>query len=217
MLMLGALRRSWVAEAALREGRWTGGMKLGMDPNGKVLGILGMGGIGGAFAVRANGFGVRLVYHNRRKVPDEDNPTGAEYIEDLHQFLVMSDIISVHLPLSDSTKHFLGEKEFGVMKKGVVIVNTARGAIIDEAALVRALDEGVVYSAGLDVFEEEPKVHPGLIANPNVVLYPHVGTATRETQHKMEALVIENVRSAIENGNLVTQVPEQRKGNGSRL
>jgi len=129
----------------------------------------------------------------------------------------MSDIISVHLPLSDSTKHFLGEKEFGVMKKGVVIVNTARGAIIDEAALVRALDEGVVYSAGLDVFEEEPKVHPGLIANPNVVLYPHVGTATRETQHKMEALVIENVRSAIENGNLVTQVPEQRKGNGSRL
>jgi glyoxylate reductase len=79
------------------------------------------------------------------------------------------------------------------MKKGVVIVNTARGAIIDEVALVKALDEGVVYSAGLDVFEEEPKVHPGLMANPNVVLYPHVGTATRETQYKMEVLVIENV------------------------
>jgi glyoxylate reductase len=93
MLMLGALRRSWVAEAALREGRWRGGMKLGKDPNGKVLGILGMGGIGSAFAVRANGFGVRLVYHNRRKVSDEDNPTGAEYIEDLHEFLAMSDIV----------------------------------------------------------------------------------------------------------------------------
>ena len=99
-----------------------------------------------------------------------------------------------------------------MMKTGVVIVNTARGPIIDEAALVAALDSGKVASAGLDVYEEEPKVHPGLVANPHVMLLPHMGTATYETQEKMELHVVENVRSALEKGELVSLVPEQREG-----
>ncbi|KAI5842823.1 D-isomer specific 2-hydroxyacid dehydrogenase [Tricharina praecox] len=209
MLLLGALRRSWIPESALRMGRWKGEMQLGRDPEGKTLGILGMGGIGSAVARRAKGFEMRVVYHNRRPAR-EDN--GAEYIASLDEFWGLCDIISIHLPLSTTTKHFITHAQFSLMKRGVVIVNTARGAIIDEEALVQALESGQVGSAGLDVFENEPEIHPALIGNANVVLLPHIGTATVETQRKMECLVVSNVRSALEKGTLVTQVPEQREG-----
>lgn len=177
-----ALRHTYRAEASLRSGTWRGGHPLGHDPDGKVLGILGMGGIGTAFSLRAQPFGMKLVYHNRRPVPESSNPTGAKYIADLQEFLGMCDILSVHIPLSEKTRHFLGKKELAMCKDGVVIVNTARGAVIDEAELVKALESGKVGSVGLDVYEEEPKIHEGLIGREDTILLPHIGTFTIETQ-----------------------------------
>lgn len=155
-------------------------MGLGHDPEGKALGILGMGGIGTALARRAAPFDLQIQYHNRRPVPPEQNPINAQYVS-FEQLLRTSDIISVHLPLSDATRHLIGRKEFEMMKDGVVIVNTARGKIIDEEALVEALENGKVYAAGLDVYEHEPEIHEGLIKSNKAVLLPHVGTATYET------------------------------------
>ena len=179
-LLLGALRRIHVPSTALRAGQWRGAMELGHDPEGKTLGILGMGGIGRALARRAAPFDMKIQYHNRRPVAPEQNPTDADYVS-LEKLLRTSDAISIHLPLSDRTRHFIGRKEINMMKDGVVIINTARGPIIDEQALVEALESGKVFGAGLDVFEKEPKIHEGLIRNRNTVLLPHTGTATYET------------------------------------
>lgn len=162
-------------------------MDLGHDPEGKTLGILGMGGIGGALARRAAPFDMKIQYHNRRRVAPEKNPTGAEYVS-LEHLLATSDVISVHLPLSDRTRHFIGREEISMMKDGVVIINTARGPIIDEEALVEALESGKVFGAGLDVFEREPEVHEGLIRHNNTVLLPHTGTATYETMVSLQSL-----------------------------
>ena len=155
-------------------------MGLGHDPEGKTLGILGMGGIGQALARRAAPFDMKIQYHNRRPVAEEQNPTNADYVS-LEKLLRTSDVISIHLPLSDRTRQFIGRKEINMMKDGVVIINTARGPIIDEQALVEALESGKVFGAGLDVFEKEPEIHEGLIRNNNTVLLPHTGTATYET------------------------------------
>ena len=156
-------------------------MTLGHDPDGKTVGILGMGGIGSAVARRALAFGFQLQYHNRSPLAPERNPLGAAYV-DFETLLKTSDVISVHLPLGEATRGMIGEKEFHLMKHGVVLVNTARGAIIDEQALVCAIRSGKVFGAGLDVYEKEPEVNPELLDNENVVLMPHLGTATVETQ-----------------------------------
>lgn len=157
-------------------------MGLGHDPEGKTLGILGMGGIGSAFALRAAPFDFHLQYHNRNPVVHpSSNPTNAKYVG-FEELIRTSDVISIHLPLNDATTGLIGRKEFEMMKAGVVIVNTARGKIIDEGALVEALEQGKVFAAGLDVYEEEPEIHPDLIKNDHVVLMPHIGTATVETQ-----------------------------------
>ena len=185
-------------------------MGLTHEPEGKILGILGMGGIGTAVARRALPFGLQIQYHNRSCVPEQQNVTGAKYVS-FEELLRTSDIISVHLPLNASTRGLVSYKEFAMMKTGVVLVNTARGPIVNEDALVQALEEGKVWGAGLDVHEREPDIHPGLINNENCVLLPHVGTATVETQRKMEILVVENVRSALERGRLLTPVAETRK------
>lgn len=209
-LILGALRRIHIPYTALRAGKWRGKMGLTREPEGKTLGILGMGGIGTAVAKRAQPFGLHLQYHNRSCVPDTQNKTGAKYVS-FEELLRTSDIISVHLPLNASTRGLISHAEFGMMKDSVVLVNTARGPIVNEDALFEALESGKVWGAGLDVHEHEPTVHPGLIENENCVLLPHVGTATVETQRKMEMLVIENVRSALEKGHLLTPVVETRK------
>ncbi|KAB8232308.1 hypothetical protein ETB97_007014 [Aspergillus alliaceus] len=208
-LIIGALRNFNTGMLALREGKWRGQPApiLGHDPEGKVLGILGMGGIGRNLKKKAEAFGMSVIYHNRRQLT-EDLAGGAEYVT-FDELLAKSDVISLNLPLNNNTRHIIGKPEFDKMKDGVVIVNTARGAIIDEAALVDALDSGKVYSAGLDVFEEEPKIHPGLVRNPNVMLVPHMGTWTVETQTAMEEWAIENVRLALEAGKLKSPVPEQ--------
>jgi glyoxylate reductase len=198
-LILGALRNFNAGMASLREGKWRGPAATpGHDPEGKVLGILGMGGIGRNLKKKAEAFGMKVIYHNRRQLGDTLSG-GAEYVS-FDELLAKSDVISLNLPLNVSvfsftmmvflltsppqknTHHIIGKPEFEKMKDGVVVVNTARGAVIDEAALVEALDSGKVYSAGLDVFEEEPKIHPGLVKNPNVILVPHMGTWTYEVR-----------------------------------
>ncbi|KND87462.1 putative 2-hydroxyacid dehydrogenase UNK4.10 [Tolypocladium ophioglossoides CBS 100239] len=212
-LMLGALRRAWIPQLAVREGKWRGESPLGRDPDGLTLGILGMGGIGTATAKRATAFGFRLQYHNRKPVDGLETQFGGQNVPTyvgFEELLRTSDVISVHLPLGPATKGLIGAKELGTMKDGVIIVNTARGPIIDEAALVSSLESGKVWSVGLDVFEKEPEIHPGLLKHPGAVLLPHIGTATVDTQRRMEILVIDNVRSAVTKGKFLTQVSEQK-------
>ncbi|OCL01277.1 hypothetical protein AOQ84DRAFT_18079 [Glonium stellatum] len=208
-LIIGALRGFNTSMIALREGKWRGHPPppLGHDPEGKTLGILGMGGIGRNLKKKAEAFGMKVVYYNRNKLSDE-LAGGAQYLS-FEELLSTSDVISLNLPLNKNTRHIISTHEFELMKKGVVIVNTARGAVIDEDALVKALDSGHVWSCGLDVYEDEPKVHPGLVANPHVMLVPHMGTWTVETQTAMEEWNIGNVRAALEKGKLNTVVPEQ--------
>lgn len=152
---------------------------LGHDPQGKLLGIIGMGGIGKTLAKRCLAFDMTIQYHNRNRLFPE--PAGTKWVP-MEELLGTSDVISLHTPLTPQTHHLLGKEQFEQMKDGVIIVNTARGPVIDEQALVDALESGKVFSAGLDVFEEEPKVHPKLLENENVVLYPHIGTATFESK-----------------------------------
>ncbi|KAL3475494.1 D-isomer specific 2-hydroxyacid dehydrogenase [Aspergillus californicus] len=208
-LILGALRNFNAGMHALREGNWRGitPPRLGHDPENKVLGILGMGGIGRNLKKKAESFGMKVVYHNRRQL-SEELAAGAQYVT-FEELLGQSDVISLNLPLNKHTRHIISTAEFAQMKDDVVIVNTARGAVMDEEALVQALNSGKVYSAGLDVFEDEPKVHPGLVSNPNVLLVPHMGTWTVETQTGMEEWAIENVRLALETGKLKSPVFEQ--------
>ena len=208
-LMLGALRKVTIPFTAVRKGEWRGkGFGLGHDPKKRVLGILGMGGIGRAVATRARAFGMTIQYHNRNRLP-ADQEDGAKYVS-FEELLQTSDVLSLNLALNTSTRHIISKPQFDMMKEGMVIVNTARGPIIDEAALVDALNSGKVGAAGLDVFEEEPKIHPGLLENTNAVLLPHIGTATWETQKDMELLVLDNLKSAIEGKGLLTRVPEQK-------
>jgi len=217
-LMIGALRRITIPVQAIRAGKWQGNTGLGHDPQKKVLGILGMGGIGQELATRARAFGMTIHYHNRRPLPKE-KAGDAKYVS-FSELLSTSDVLSLNLALNASTRHIIGAKEFAQMKDGITIVNTARGALIDEAALVDALKSGKVYSAGLDVYEEEPKVHPGLLENENVVLLPHIGTATYETQADMERLVLENLRKGVFEGKLVTPIAEQEGktlGEGTKI
>ncbi|PYH97310.1 glyoxylate/hydroxypyruvate reductase [Aspergillus ellipticus CBS 707.79] len=206
-LMIGALRQAYVPLSSLRAGQWLGQSTLGRDPQGKVLGILGMGGIGREMAVRARAFGMKIQYHNRTRL-SSDLEGDATYVS-FDELLANADVLSLNLALNASTRHIIGEKEFQKMKDGAVLVNTARGALIDEKALVAALESGKVLSAGLDVYENEPAIEPGLVDNPRVMLLPHIGTMTYETQREMELLVLNNLRSAVEKGEMITLVPEQ--------
>ncbi|OCT50301.1 putative 2-hydroxyacid dehydrogenase UNK4.10 [Cladophialophora carrionii] len=207
-LMLGALRLAWVPMVAIREGKWRGNTQLGHDPKGKTLGILGMGGIGRAMAHRARAFGMKIVYHNRSRLSKELEGD-ATYLS-FDELLAQSDVLSLNLALNAKTRHIISAPEFAKMKDGVVIVNTARGALINEKDLVSALDSGKVASAGLDVFEEEPKVEEGLLKNDRVFIVPHIGTNTYETQREMELLVLQNLQSAVDKGTLLTPIAEQK-------
>jgi lactate dehydrogenase-like 2-hydroxyacid dehydrogenase len=209
-LILGALRRITTPFLAIRNGTWRGGpaFTLGRDPRGKTLGILGMGGIGRALAHRARAFGMHIQYHNRHRLPTS-REHGAVYVP-FDTLLRTSDVLSLNLALNASTRHIVGAAELARMPDGAVLVNTARGPVVDEAALVDALRRGKLAAVGLDVFEHEPHVHPGLLEHPHAVLLPHVGTATVETQKAMEVLVLDNLRSAVEGKGLLTQIPEQK-------
>lgn len=151
---------------------------------------------------------MRIIYHNRSRLP-EKLEAGAEYCS-FDQLLAQSDVISLNLSLNANTRHIISEPEFQKMKDGVVIVNTARGALINERDLCAALKSGKVASAGLDVYEYEPKVDEELCQNQNVFLLPHIGTNTYETQKDMELLVLRNLEQAVDGRGLVTPIPEQR-------
>lgn len=159
-------------------------------------------------AKRACAFGMKIAYHNRSRLPPElENDATYLSFDDL---LAQSDVLSLNLSLNAKTRHIISASEFQKMKDGVVIVNTARGALINEKELVGALESGKVASAGLDVFENEPAVEDGLLNNPRVVLLPHIGTNTYETQRDMELLVLMNLESGVDKGKLLTPIPEQK-------
>ena len=185
-LRLATARRLGEAERFLRETQWAGwGPHLlqGIDVHGKTLGIFGMGRIGQAVARRAKGFNMRVLYYDPANpdVPEELNATAV----DKPTLVAGSDFISIHCPLLRETQHAFGAQEFNAMKRSACLINTARGPIVDEAALAKALESGEIFAAGLDVFEDEPRIHPDLLVCPNAVLVPHLGSATGETRGKM--------------------------------
>ena len=195
-LMLAAARRITEGHEFVHSGkwtRWTIDFLLGLDIHHRTLGILGMGRIGQAVARRARGFSMRVLYCNRTRLPLELERELDAHLVPKEQLLRESDFLSIHLPLSSATRHAIGEPEFRMMKKEAIVVNTARGPVVDEAALVKALKEGWIWGAGIDVFEREPDIHPGLLECPNAVLVPHVGSATVETRTRMTTLAAENV------------------------
>lgn len=199
-LILSVARRVAEADKLTRGGRfhgWGPMMLLGHDVYGKTLGIVGMGRIGEATARRAQGFGMNVLYTSRTRKPDAEANLRASRV-DLDELLAKSDFVSVHVPLSDETTHMIGARELALMKPTAFLVNTARGPIVDEAALVAALRDGSIAGAGLDVYEREPALEPGLAALPNTVLLPHVASATVETRTKMAMLAAENAIAVIE-------------------
>ncbi|HEY5594662.1 MAG TPA: D-glycerate dehydrogenase [Nitrospiria bacterium] len=199
-LIMSLARRVLEGDRLVRTGRWTGWnptQLLGMDLTGKTLGIIGMGRIGQAVARRAVGFGMRLIYHNRRRLPVRlEKKFEASYMP-LSRLLAAADIISLHLPLTPETRHLIDRRVLDRMKSTALLINTARGPVVDEKALVIALKKGKIAGAGLDVFEEEPDIQKGLFTLPNVVLLPHLGSATVETRIKMGFMVIENIEAAL--------------------
>jgi D-3-phosphoglycerate dehydrogenase len=151
---------------------------------------------------------MRIIYHNRHRL-DASLEGDAEYVS-FDELLARSDVLSLNLALNASTRHIIGAAELARTKPGVVVVNTARGALIDENALAEALDSGHVSAVGLDVYENEPEIHPGLVKNERAFLLPHVGTYTVETSRKMELLVLRNLETAVDEGRLLTLVAEQK-------
>jgi glyoxylate reductase len=199
MLLLAAARRLGEAERLVRSGNWNAWgpeQLVGPDVWGKKLGIIGFGGIGQAVARRAKGFGMDVIYTARSRKEDAEKEIGARHAE-LGELLKESDFISIHTPLTDETHHLIGEKELEAMKPTVVLVNTSRGPVVDESALVEALEERHIFAAGLDVYEEEPKVHPKLLELENVVLAPHIGSASIETRDKMAEMAANNLKAVL--------------------
>ena len=195
-LVLMSTRRLGEGERLIRSGtawQWSMFMMLGTGLQGRTLGIVGMGGIGEALATRARGFGMRIVYHNRRNVDAEVEQRLDAQRVDFDELLATSDIVSLNCPYSEATHHLIDAAALAAMKSTAFLVNTARGPIVDEAALVEALGNGVIAGAALDVFENEPTVHPGLLSLDNVVLVPHLGSATVETRAAMATTAASNV------------------------
>jgi glyoxylate reductase len=190
LLILAASRRTSDAEATLRGGRWTGfhfGDFLGVDVHGRALGLVGYGRIGQAVARRAAGFGMEVLHHTRRD-------TGVPgWVADLDELLERVDVVSLHVPLTDDTRGMIDARRLALMRTDAVLVNTARGPVVDEMALAVALETGGLFGAGLDVFEREPTVHPRLLAAPHTVLLPHIGSASEATRSRMTRLACEGV------------------------
>ncbi len=198
-LLLACCRRITAADRYVREGRfhrWETMLLLGAELHGKTLGIVGMGRIGGAVARRARGFGMRVLYHNRTPSPEAD-ALGATR-RPLEALLSESDIVSLHCPLNAQSRRLIDAAALARMKPGAYLINTARGPIVDEAALVEALRAGRLAGAGLDVFEDEPRVHPGLLGLEQVTLAPHLGSATHETRRAMAEMCARAVRAVLD-------------------
>ena len=198
MLILSVPRRLGEGSRLVRDGGWTGWAPtqlLGRSIGGKRLAIVGMGRIGQAVAHRARAFGMEVTYHNRRQLPGSiETMLGARFEPDLDRMLAEADVITLHCPASAETHHLLDQRRIGLLKPGAFVINTARGDLVDEDALIAALQEGQLGGAGLDVFAREPAVDPRLIALPNVVTLPHLGSATVEGRSIAGEKVIANIR-----------------------
>lgn len=195
-LLMSVARRIPEGNLLVKSGKWRGWGPtelLGRDLHGKTIGIIGMGRIGQAVARRARGFSMPILYYQRHRLPVEvETVLKASYVS-LSQLLRESDFISLHLPLNDASRHLIGRPAFRLMKEAAFLINTARGAIVDEQALVDALASKEIAGAGLDVFEDEPHVSPALLSMDNVVTLPHIGSASFETRIKMGEMVLENL------------------------
>ncbi len=191
-LMLMAMRRAGEGERVVRAGGWKGWgptAMLGQGLSGKLLGLVGYGRIAKATAVRARGFGMRIACYSRSPVEDE----GVLQFVSLEDLLSEADVVSLHIPGGEATRHLINAERLACMKPSSVLVNTARGSVVDEGALAEALAARRIYAAGLDVFEAEPKVHPALLTCENAVLLPHLGSATIETRTAMGMQALDNI------------------------
>ncbi len=200
-LLMATARRLVEADRYVREGRfqqWEYMLLLGGDINGKTLGVVGFGRIGRAMARRAVGFGMRVLYQDAVAAEPVAERELHATRTDLAHLLRESDFVTLHTPLSPDTRHLINAESLRSMKKTAYLINAARGPVVDEAALVQALKEGWIAGAGLDVFEEEPRVHPGLIGLPNVVLAPHIASGSQETRLKMATLAVDNCLAVLE-------------------
>lgn len=202
-LLMAVARRLVEADAFTRAGKfaamggWSPTLFLGTDVHGKTLGIVGFGRIGEAVARRARGFDMRVLYFDvRRRTADDERRLGVEY-RDLDDLLRESDFVSLHVDLNESTRHLINERTLSLMKPTAYLINTSRGPVVDEAALVRALKERRIAGAGLDVFENEPQMAPGLAQLPNVVVLPHIASASTETRAKMAEMAASNLIAAL--------------------
>jgi gluconate 2-dehydrogenase len=194
-LLLAAARRVAEGDRFVRSGGWTATSHLqpGFDVHHRRLGIIGLGRIGKAIAKRAHGFDMDVAYFNRNRLaPDEERRLGVRH-ESLDQLLAASDFVVLQVPGTAETRHMIGAREIGLMKRSAVLVNTSRGGVVDEGALAAALKAGVIAAAGLDVFEGEPQVDAALLDLPNVVLAPHVASATLATRHAMARRAVDNI------------------------
>lgn len=193
-LILAASRRFSEAERDLRAGRWHGwsiNQYLGHDVHGATLGLVGYGRIGRAVGRRGEGFGMRVLHHTRR-------PTGEPgHVASLDELLAEADVVSLHVPLSEGTRHLIGRRELALMKPTAVLVNTARGPVVDADALAEALENDRIFAAGLDVYEDEPRVPPRLLAAPRTVLLPHVGSGSLATRTAMARMAADGVRAIL--------------------
>ena len=199
LLWLGASRRAYEAQELVRTGAWkplSPDRLLGWQVGGKVLGILGMGRVGQAVARRARGFGMRIHYSNASKLSAEI-AGDATYHEDPSDLLRASQFLSLHAPETPQTHHFLNSKAISLLPPGAIVVNTARGGLVVDDDLIAALKSGRVAAAGLDVFEGEPKLHPGYVSLKNTFLLPHIGSATIETRTAMGMLALDNIEAVL--------------------
>jgi len=198
LLILSACRRASACERELRAGHWHGlSMQdmFGVDLAGRTLGIYGFGRIGQATARRARAFRMRIVYHGPERKPAAEAPLEARFEPDAMSFLRSIDVLSLHAPLTPATRRFVNRETLAALKPGSVVVNTARGGLVDDEALIDALGSRHLFAAGLDVYEGEPDLNPRYLELDNVTLLPHIGSATYETRHAMGMKVVENVEA----------------------
>lgn len=197
-MIIGIPRRVREGVAMVRRGEWTGWTPtalLGRKLAGKVLGVVGMGRIGQAVAHRARAFGLEIAYHNRKRLPEAiERMLGARHVEDLDDLVAEADILSLHCPATPETHHLMDARRFALMQPGACLINTARGELVDQEAMIAALASGHLSGAGLDVYPDEPNVDPRLLDLPNVMTLPHIGSATREGREASGEKVIANIR-----------------------
>jgi len=196
--IIGVPRRIREGVELVRSGDWTGWAPtamLGRKLGGKTLGIVGMGRIGQAVAHRARAFGLNISYHNRKQLPEAvERIFGAKYIGNLDELVAEADIVTLHCPAGPDNRHMINARRIGLMKEGASLINTARGDLVDQEALIEALESGRLAGAGLDVYPDEPNVDERLIRHPNVMTLPHIGSATREGREDSGMKVIANIR-----------------------